>query len=44
MKNKMYNKKYKSHTVLEVGKGIVKEGLIFFFSFRVWYWVFYGVT
>ena len=31
--------KYKSHTVLEVGKGIVKEGLIFFSS-RVWYWVF----
>ena len=38
MKNKMYNK-YKLHTVLEVGQGIVKEGLIFFSS-RVWYWVF----
>ena len=31
--------KYKLHTVLEVGQGIVKEGLIFFSS-RVWYWVF----
>ena len=26
----MYTIKYKSHTVQEVGKGIVKKGLIFF--------------
>ena len=38
MKNKMYNKIQITYCS-GVGKGIVKEGLIFFSS-RVWYWVF----
>ena len=35
--------KYKLHTVLKLGQGVVKEGLIFCSS-RVWYWIFWGVA